>query len=133
MTEMETLFLKFLKFGAVGISGMVVDFGITFLFKEKFRVNKYISNTCGFLAAATSNFILNRLWTFQSADPEVAFQYAKFLSLSVVGVLLSNAIIYWLHGRLKWNFYFAKLISIGVVLFWNFFASYFITFQSHGE
>jgi len=129
MTETETLFYKFLKFGTVGLSGMVVDFGITFLLKEKIRLNKYVSNTCGFLAAASSNFILNRLWTFQSDDPAVAFQYVKFLSLSIVGVLLSNAIIYQLHGRLKWNFYLAKLISIGVVLFWNFFASYFITFN----
>jgi len=130
MTETEILFYKFLKFGAVGLSGMVVDFGITFLFKEKFQLNKYLSNSCGFFAAASSNFILNRLWTFQSADPAVAFQYIKFLSLSIVGVLLSNAIIFLMHGRWNWNFYFAKLISIGVVLFWNFFASYFITFSN---
>jgi putative flippase GtrA len=126
----EELFYKFLKFGLVGMSGMAVDFGITFLFKEKFNFNKYVSNTCGFFAAASSNFILNRLWTFQSSDPEVAFQYVKFLSLSTVGVLLSNAIIYLLHGRWKWNFYFAKLVSIAVVMFWNFFASYFFTFNS---
>lgn len=130
MTETETLIYKFLKFGTVGLSGMAVDFGITFLLKERFRLNKYVSNTCGFLAAASSNFILNRLWTFQSADPAVASQYMKFLSLSIVGVLLSNAIIYQLHDRLKWNFYLAKLISIGAVLFWNFFANYFITFQA---
>ena len=83
MTETETLFYKFLKFGTVGLSGMVVDFGITFLFKEKFNFNKYFSNSCGFFAAASSNFILNRFWTFQSADPAVAFQYVKFLSLSI--------------------------------------------------
>jgi putative flippase GtrA len=130
MTETETLFYKFLKFGTVGLSGMIVDFGITFLFKEKLKFNKYFSNTCGFFAAASSNFILNRLWTFQSDDPAVAFQYMKFLSLSIIGVLLSNAIIYLLHERFKWNFYFSKLISIGVVLFWNFFASYFITFAN---
>ncbi|MBS1505656.1 MAG: GtrA family protein [Bacteroidetes bacterium] len=124
------MFYKFLKFGVVGISGMAVDFGITFLFKEKFSFNKYISNTCGFFAAASSNFILNRLWTFQSTNPEVAFQYVKFLSLSTIGVLMSNGIIYLLHGRWKWNFYFAKLVSIAVVMFWNFFASYFFTFNS---
>jgi putative flippase GtrA len=129
MTETELLFYKFLKFGTVGLSGMVVDFGITFLLKEKFKFNKYLSNTCGFFAAASSNFILNRIWTFQSADPGVAFQYMKFLSLSIVGVLISNAIIYLLHERFKWNFYFSKLISIGIVLFWNFSASYLITFS----
>jgi putative flippase GtrA len=130
MTQTEVLFYKFLKFGTVGLSGMVVDFGITFLFKEKLKFNKYVSNTCGFFAAASSNFILNRLWTFQSNDPQVTFQYVKFLSLSTVGILLSNSIIYLLHERWRWNFYFAKLVSIGIVLFWNFFASYFFTFNN---
>jgi len=129
MTEInEAFLLKFLKFGIVGVSGMAVDFGITYLFKEKVRTNKYLANTLGFFSAASSNFILNRIWTFQSDDPAIAFQYLKFLSISTVGVLLSNMIIYLLHDRLKWNFYFAKLVSIGIVLFWNFFASYFFTF-----
>ncbi|MBS1558005.1 MAG: GtrA family protein [Bacteroidetes bacterium] len=123
------MFLKFLKFGLVGISGMAVDFGITYLAKEKIRINKYAANTLGFFCAASSNYIFNRLWTFESSDPAIAFQYIKFLSLAGVGVLLSNTIIYLLHEKQKWNFYFAKLISIGVVLFWNFFANYFFTFN----
>ncbi len=131
MTEINEAFLfKFLKFGAVGMSGMAVDFGVTYLFKEKVKINKYAANTFGFFSAASSNFILNRLWTFQSDDPAVGFQYLKFLTVSVVGVLISNAMIYMLHERLKWNFYFAKLVSIGFVLFWNFFASYFFTFTN---
>lgn len=130
MTEVnEVFFYKFLKFGVVGMSGMAVDFGITYLFKEKIKINKYFANTFGFLSAASSNFILNRLWTFQSADPEVTSQYFRFLVIAVVGVVFSNVIIYLLHERFKWNFYLAKLISIGVVLFWNFFANYFFTFN----
>ena len=129
MTEInKALILKFLKFGAVGISGMAVDFGITYLFKEKIKVNKYAANTLGFFLAASSNFIFNRIWTFHSDDPAVGFQYLKFLTVSIVGVLISNGIIYLLHEKFKQNFYFAKLISIGIVLLWNFFASYFFTF-----
>jgi putative flippase GtrA len=118
-----------MKFGIVGASGMLVDFGITYLAKEKIGLNKYISNTLGFFLAATTNFIFNRLWTFESSDPAVAFQYVKFLLLSIVGVLLSNLFIYLFHGRLKWNFYLAKLVSIAIVMFWNFFVSYFFTFN----
>jgi len=130
MTEINEVFLlKLVKFGAVGMSGMLVDFGITYLFKEKIKIDKYGANTVGFFSAASSNFILNRIWTFQSRDPEITFQYFRFLSIATVGVLFSNAIIYLLHGRFKWNFYLAKLISIGVVLFWNFFANYFFTFK----
>ena len=130
MTEInEAFLLKLVKFGAVGMSGTLVDFGVTYLFREKVKINEYIANTLGFLSAASSNFILNRIWTFQSGDPDMTAQYFRFLLIAIVGVLFSNAIIYLLHGRFKWNFYLAKLISIGVVLFWNFFANYFFTFK----
>jgi putative flippase GtrA len=122
--------IKFFKFGIVGISGMAVDFGITFLLKEKLKVNKYIASTVGFLVAASSNFMLNRVWTFRNTDPDVSLQFAKFLVSCVIGVLLSSSIIYLLNGRLKLNFYFSKLISIGIVVLWNFTVSYFITFRS---
>ena len=58
--------LKFLKFGAVGLSGVFVNFGITYVCKEWLKWNKYLSNILGFVFAATTNYILNRLWTFQS-------------------------------------------------------------------
>lgn len=50
---------------------MAVDFGITFLGKEKLRLNKYVANSLGFISAASTNYVLNRLWTFHSRDPQV--------------------------------------------------------------
>ncbi|OQC33736.1 MAG: GtrA-like protein [Bacteroidetes bacterium ADurb.Bin057] len=49
--------LKFIKFCVVGASGMVVDFGVTWILKEKLKVNKYIANSTGFILAATSNYV----------------------------------------------------------------------------
>ena len=60
------MFLQFIKFCVVGGTGVVVDFGITFLFKEKLKLNKYIANSLGFMAAASTNYLLNRWWTFRS-------------------------------------------------------------------
>ena len=59
------MFLQFIKFCVVGGTGVVVDFGITFLFKEKLKLNKYIANSLGFMAAASTNYLLNRWWTFR--------------------------------------------------------------------
>ena len=56
------MFLQFIKFCVVGGTGVVVDFGITFLFKEKLKLNKYIANSLGFMAAASTNYLLNRWW-----------------------------------------------------------------------
>lgn len=46
----------------------------TFLGKEKLRLNKYVANSLGFISAASTNYVLNRLWTFHSRDPQVAQQ-----------------------------------------------------------
>ncbi len=119
---------QLLKFCLVGGSGVVVDFGVTCLCKEALRLNKYLANSLGFLCAATSNYLLNRIWTFRSTAPDIAQQYLRFLGIAVVGLLINNAVIYVLHGRMKFNFYLAKLFAIGTVTFWNFFMNYFFNF-----
>ena len=124
----KTLILKFLKFCVVGFSGMVVDFGVTWLCKEKFGWNKYISNSLGFILAATNNYLWNRLWTFQSTNTNIPIEYGKFFLISIIGLIINNLTIYLLHGKLKWNFYLAKIFAIGVVTIWNFTMNYFFTF-----
>ena len=83
---MNPLVLKFLKFSAVGASGVLVNFGVTWFFKEICKLNKYLSNILGFIFAATTNYLLNRWWTFQSTNPEVGTEYAKYFLISIVGL-----------------------------------------------
>ena len=63
--------LKFLKFGVVGFSGVFVNFGVTYVCKEWLKWNKYLSNILGFVCAATTNYILNRIWTFRSQEKQL--------------------------------------------------------------
>ncbi|MBK7938403.1 MAG: GtrA family protein [Lewinellaceae bacterium] len=127
---MSELVLKFLKFGIVGASGVGVDFGITWLCKEKLRFNKYVANSTGFLCAVLSNYILNRVWTFHSQDPSIATQFSKFLLASLIGLAINNSIIYLLNERYKVNFYTSKLVATAVVTLWNFWANYTFTFHA---
>ena len=127
---MKSIFWKFIKFGLVGFSGVLIDFGITYLAKEKLRFSKYLANSLGFAFAVTSNFLLNRIWTFESRDSFVWVQYSKFILVALIGLALSNAMIYVLTERKKLNFYLAKVIAIGVVMIWNFVANYQFTFRS---
>ena len=121
---------KFIKFALVGFSGLLVDFSITWLTKEKWGFNKYLANSLGFSIAATTNYILNRIWTFHSKDPQLAVQYTKFFIISLIGLALNNLVIYLLHGKMNLNFYASKFIAILIVTAWNFLANYFYTFQS---
>ena len=120
--------VKFIKFGIVGFSGVFVDFGTTYVCKEWLKIQKYVANSIGFTVAASSNYLLNRVWTFKSQNPDVAKEYMEFFIISLVGLGLVNLIVWLIHGRLKLNFYLSKLVAIGVVTIWNFLANYYITF-----
>ena len=124
----KLLISKLLKFGIVGCSGMIIDFGITYLCKEILRINKFISNGIGFILAATSNYLLNRIWTFNSHTEEIGIQYMQFMIVSIVGLGINSLALYLLNERLKWNFYFSKLIAIGITTIWNFFGNLLFTF-----
>ena len=119
---------RLLKFGIVGISGMFIDFGITWVCKEKLSINKYIANAAGFTVAVTSNFILNRNWTFAQHGPGITPQFFKFLLVSLSGLVINTFFLYLFVKKAKLNFYLSKLIVIGIVFFWNYFFSLFFTF-----
>ena len=129
MTVSNLVFLKFIKFCAVGFSGMILDFGTTWILKEKFKINKYISNSIGFILAATSNYMLNRYWTFHSENKQVATEYLSFMLIALTGLGINNFVIFLLHDKLKLNFYVAKIFAVGVVTVWNFSMNYLFTFK----
>ena len=49
------LIAKFIKFSVVGFSGLLIDFGTTWLLKERAGVQKYVANGIGFIIAASTN------------------------------------------------------------------------------
>jgi putative flippase GtrA len=120
---------KFIKFCIVGFSGMIIDFGTTWTLKEKVRINKYIANSSGFILAATSNYIFNRYWTFQSENTHIATEYFSFILISVAGLVLNNLLLFFFTDKMKINFYLSKLFAIGFVTVWNFIMNYLITFK----
>jgi len=121
------MLLRFLKFGIVGLSGMVIDFSITWLFKEKLKIHRYIASSIGFIIAASTNYFLNRIWTFESSDPRILMQYGSFVIISVIGLGINNLFLYLFEKKL--SFYVAKLFAIGVTMIWNFLANNYITFS----
>jgi len=120
------MILKFLKFIIVGFSGMIVDFSITILLKEKLKIHRYISSSAGFTLAATSNYLFNRLWTFESNNPKVLVEYSTFLIISLIGLFINNLFLYLFEKKLR--FYYAKFFAILVTSLWNFSANYWLNF-----
>lgn len=126
---MWKLLLSALKFGLVGLIGMGIDFLLTWIAKEKLHINKFIANGIGFTVAVVNNYILNRIWTFANKNPQVLQQFLHFLTISCIGLALNTLFLYLFHQKLKLNFYFSKLLAIGMVFVWNFSANLIFTFN----
>jgi putative flippase GtrA len=122
------LVFKFIRFGLVGVSGTMIDFGLTYVSKEIFKSSKYVANAFGFIIAASSNYYLNRMYTFHSHNTHVAAEYSRFFIVAIIGLGLSTAIIYVVNQKMNYNFYIAKVVATGIVLFWNFLANALFTF-----
>jgi putative flippase GtrA len=121
------MIFKFFKFGIVGFTGILIDFSITFLLKEKLKIHRYIANSMGFTIAATSNYFLNRIWTFHSNNPKIITEYSTFIIISVIGLGINNMFLYLFEKKMQ--FYIAKFFAIVMTMLWNFLANYYITFN----
>jgi len=124
----EAFFLKFIKFSLVGFSGVFVDFGTTFICKEFLKIQKYLANAMGFTLAATTNYMLNRMWTFQSHNPNVTLEFSRFFIIALIGLGINLLIIWAMAGKFKVNFYVSKLIATIIVTGWNFLINAYYTF-----
>ncbi len=123
------LIWKFIKFGVVGFSGLGIDFGLTYLLREKARWQQYLANAAGFSCAATSNYFLNRVWTFHSQNPDLFMEYSSFFVVALIGLLVNSSVLWLLVSRFQKEFYFSKFLAIGVTILWNFSANYIYTFD----
>jgi putative flippase GtrA len=149
---------RFVKFLIVGTLGFVIDFGLLTLLVELVRMPEWVvaatglpptvgliaANTISFTAAVVSNFSLNRYWTYpESRSKRKRVQLPQFTLVSVIGLLLNNAILALLHtpfDRLladvkgmpfMVNGYVpAKIVATVVVLFWNFFINRYWTYSN---
>lgn len=121
---------RMIRFGFVGILGMLIDFGVTWLCKEKLKFNKFLANAIGFTLAVTHNYVLHRIWTFESTNPKIAQQFGLFVVISIIGLVLNTGILFLLHEKFKLPFYASKLGAIAMVFVWNFTANSLFTFSS---
>ncbi|MCI0397312.1 MAG: GtrA family protein [Chloroflexi bacterium] len=149
---------RFFKFLAVGTLGFVIDFGMLTLLVELFHVPERVAsltglpetvglvlaNTVSFTLAVLSNFSFNRYWTYpESRSKRKRVQLPQFTLVSVIGLLLNNAILALLHtpfdrlmvavsffpGRIN-GYIPAKVVATIVVLFWNFFVNRYWTYSN---
>src|SRR3970040_1364197 len=88
---------RFAKFAIVGAIGTVVDYSVFNLFAYLLGLEEVIAQGISFTAAVTSNFILNRAWTFRdSRSKRLRVQLAQYVLVNTVGLLIRTPIFAFL-------------------------------------
>lgn len=110
------------KYYLVGASGVLVNLGILYTLTEFAGLWYLLSSSIAIYVSITSNFLINRVWTFRDTTiKQGAFlMYGKFVSVSLVGMLIQLGFNYLFVEELKLYYLLAALISIIIASSTNF-------------
>lgn len=112
------------RFYTVGASGLLVNYVASTLLSAISPAVWYVYATMvGILISITSNFFLNKIWTFEDRDfgaRRTALQYGMFLGFSTVGALIQLSIVYFLVEGGHSDYPLALIIGVMVASVGNF-------------
>ena len=112
------------RFYTVGASGFLVNYLISLFFTNGGLDMWYLHATViGILASISSNFILNKIWTFSDRDFKIkktVSQYGKFAMFSSLGALVQLGMVYFLVDGNDMSYPLALIIAVITAAFGNF-------------
>jgi len=110
-------FSKAGRFYTIGASGFAINFLISLLFSGGLTEIWYLyANILGIIASMTSNFVLNKWWTFNDrnfAFKQTISQYSKFVAFSSIGALIQLGVVFLLVDNYSWIY--SSALDVGVL------------------
>ncbi|MCD6085837.1 GtrA family protein [bacterium] len=134
-------FFEFVKFFLVGVLNTVLDLGILnfLVLVSGFTSGFYYSlfKSISFLIAASNSYFWNKVWVFESKEKNVKKESAKFLLISIGGLIINVGIasLIVVFGKNFLNVSSRILGNFGAIgavlgsMFWNFFGYKFFVFK----
>ena len=112
------------RFYTVGASGLLVNYLVSLLFADTIINFWYIHATViGIAISMSSNFILNKIWTFEDRNFEAKktlAQYGKFVGFSSLGALIQLGMVYVLVDNYQIMYPIALILAVIIAATSNF-------------
>ena len=127
------LFLEFLKFCLVGLTGLVVDTAVLVSLVDHASLDPRLAAVFSFAAAVSWNYLFNRTWAFRSGrSAPIPRSYAFFFTICLGGLGIRIGVMHLLityagMGVAPW-YILASLIGIGAATVFNFLGSKYVAF-----
>ena len=85
--------LQFVRFGAVGATGYVVNLGVFALCVHAFGIDYRVAAVIAWVVSVLNNFWFNRHWTFRAKEAHPVQQGARFFAVSLVAFGFTEAVL----------------------------------------
>ncbi|MGD2107471.1 MAG: glycosyltransferase family 2 protein [Nitrosopumilaceae archaeon] len=112
------------RFYTVGLSGFGVNYLISLLFAGGISDMWYLhANLIGIIASITTNFLLNKTWTFGDGDfskKRTLKQYGKFVTFSSLGALVQLGMVFYLVDGYSFSYPVSLVFAVLTAAFGNY-------------
>jgi len=120
---------EFFKFAFVGGIGTIINVLLLYILTEKAGVYYLLSAIVSFLIAMTSNFILNKVWTFkENIRLNAKKKYFQFALVSIIALIVNLFFLYLFTEIFGIYYLISQVLAIGIALIINFFGNKIWTF-----
>lgn len=124
---------SFVKYGLVGVLGLLVDVGLFYLLHKIVGVNYVLANVISSSVAVIHNFFLNSFFTFKVTDQRWK-RFLSFYLVALIGMGISSLMLILMVSVWHMDAVVSKVITIFFVAVIQFFVNKRITFrQEHSE
>ncbi len=116
-------FSKAARFFTVGAIGLGVNYFASMLFALSADIWYLHATMIGIVFSITSNFFLNKYWTFEDRDfstKKTVIQYGKFVVFSSIGALVQLGMVYYLVDNGDVSYPISLVLAVGIAAFSNF-------------
>jgi dolichol-phosphate mannosyltransferase len=112
------------RFYTVGASGLLVNYIASLLFNALAPNIWYLFSTIiGILISMTSNFFLNKLWTFEDREfnaKETGIQFGMFIGFSSLGAIIQLLLVYALVENYDMEYPPSLIVAVAAASVGNF-------------
>ncbi len=118
---MKKLIQQIYRFGIVGVICFIIDYGLMLLLTELAGVPYLVSCAISFSVSVTVNYLLSMRFVFDSKkDADKRKEFVLFVVLSLIGLGLTELLMWVGVSRLGADYKLAKIIVTGIVMVYNF-------------
>ncbi len=123
---------ELIKYCIIGCSGALLDFIVYTILLKAFGMNYLRANALSVTAGITNNFFLNAYLNFKVTD-NMFKRFISFYLVGILGLLISEILLYLLVDIMSMNSIIAKIITIFVITIVQFILNKTITFKKKKE